>query len=594
MSEDRVDVFGGVDTGRDIHVGAVVDTVGRVVGSESFVAEATGYEQLVAWLRSKGHLVRVGVEGTGSYGAGLARYLTEASIEVVEVNRPNRQLRRLRGGKSDSVDAEGAARAAASGEATAVPKSGVGPVECIRMLLVARRSATKARTQAANQIHSLVVTAPEQVKRQLAGLKLKARVRVCARWRPGQAQTTVAYAKKALRHLARRYQTLDAEINQLEADTRRLCARANPALLAAKGVGPDTASVLLVAAGDNPGRMKSEKSFAALCGASPVQASSGQIVRHRLNQGGKTASQQRAVADRHHPDTNRPCHPTIRRTAPGPRKKEAGDHPLPQAAHRPTDLPPPHQPATNPELRPPTRPASTRRYHHHPGRPSPPNTSQPHLRTRARPRPQPPTRHPLPEVAPHPPPGPTVDLTTIGASSPVGRFGGCLGCLGGVGGGWCFGVRGGAGGGWSCPAFSDTSRFVIHRVVGGSFRSLRVSGIRWLSAAGGGCRNLRCSRRRRSGPGSGWRSWSGPGVRSRGWRRTTRLPHCRKRRLVVPSILRCRLGHSGPGTPPRCIGNPYPNDGSPSPAVACDGHVQSVGDQRCSHVISHGPSNDPP
>ena len=224
--------------------------------------------------------------GCGSYGAGLARYLTAAHIEVVEVNRPNRQLRRQRGGKSDSVDAEGAARAAASGQATAVPKSGDGPVECIRMLVVARRSATKARTQAANQIHSLVVTAPEQVKRQLGGLKLKARVRVCARWRPGEAQTTVAYAKKALRHLARRYQTLDAEITQLEADIRRLCAKANPALLAAEGVGPDTASALLAAAGDNPERMRSEKSFAALCGASPVQASSGQIVRHRLNQGG--------------------------------------------------------------------------------------------------------------------------------------------------------------------------------------------------------------------------------------------------------------------------------------------------------------------
>ena len=138
------------------------------------------------------------MEGTGSYGAGLARYLTEAGIEVVEVNRPNRQLRRQKGGKTDSVDAEAAARAAASGEATAVPKSGDGPVECLRMLLVARRSATKARTQAANQIHALVVTAPEPLKHQLKGKNLKARVKVCARWRPGEAQTTTAYAKKAL------------------------------------------------------------------------------------------------------------------------------------------------------------------------------------------------------------------------------------------------------------------------------------------------------------------------------------------------------------------------------------------------------------
>ncbi len=267
-------------------MGAVVDSAGRLLGSESFAAERAGYRQMVAWFGSQGCLVRVGVEGTGSYGAGLARYLTAADIDVVEVNRPNRQLRRQKGGKSDSVDAEGAARAAASGEAAAVPKSGDGPVECLRMLLVARRSATKARTQAANQIHSVIVGAPEPVKHQLKGMNLRARVRVCARWRPGEAQTTAAYAKKVLRHLARRYQTLDAEITELEGDIRRLCARANPALLAANGVGPDTASVLLVAAGDNPGRMKSERSFAALCGTSPVQASSGQTIRHRLNRGG--------------------------------------------------------------------------------------------------------------------------------------------------------------------------------------------------------------------------------------------------------------------------------------------------------------------
>jgi len=241
---------------------------------------------MVAWFEAQGCVVRVGVEGTGSYGAGLARHLMAAGVEVVEVNRPNRQLRRQRGGKSDPVDAEAAARAAASGEAVAVPKSADGPVECIRMLLVARRSATKARTQAANQIHSVTVTAPELLKHQLRGLGLKARVRTCARWRPGQEQTTVAYAKKTLRHLARRYRALDAEIDELDVEIRGLCAEANPALLATEGVGPETAAVLLVAAGDNPERMGTEASFAALCGASPIQASSGQRVRHRLNRGG--------------------------------------------------------------------------------------------------------------------------------------------------------------------------------------------------------------------------------------------------------------------------------------------------------------------
>ena len=286
MSGTGVEVWGGVDTHRDFHVAAVVDSVGRVVGSEPFGADHSGYRRMAAWMQAKGQLVRVGVEGTGSYGAGLARFLAEANIEVVEVNRPNRQLRRHKGGKSDSVDAEAAARAAASGQATAVPKSGVGPVECIRMLLVVRRSATKARTQAANQIHSLAVTAPEQVKRRLRGLNIGARVRVCAAFRPGTDHTTTTYAKRALRRLARRYQALDREVAQLDVEIRDLCAQANPALLGAAGVGPDTAAALLVAAGDNPGRMKSEKSFAALCGSSPVQASSGQTIRHRLNRGG--------------------------------------------------------------------------------------------------------------------------------------------------------------------------------------------------------------------------------------------------------------------------------------------------------------------
>ena len=281
---DEVVVFGGVDTHRDTHVGAVVDTAGRLLGSAQFRADPAGYARLVAWMESRGRVARVGVEGTGSYGAGLARHLGEADIDVVEVNRPNRQLRRRRG-KDDHTDAEAAARAALSGEATAVPKSGDGPVEWIRMLTVVRRSAIKARTQAANQIHSVLTVAPEPLKAQLNDMNLKAQVRVCARFRPS-GESTVSYAKQALRRLARRYQTLEVEIVELDVEIRRLCAKANPALLGAHGVGPDCAAALLIAAGDNPERMKSERSFAALCGVSPVQASSGRRVRHRLNRGG--------------------------------------------------------------------------------------------------------------------------------------------------------------------------------------------------------------------------------------------------------------------------------------------------------------------
>ncbi|MDE0132958.1 MAG: IS110 family transposase [bacterium] len=271
MSEDR-DVFGGVDTHRDTHVAAVVDTAGRVLASSPFPADATDYEQLGGWLQSHGNLARVGIQGTGSYGAGLTRHLMSISVEVVEVNRPNRQLRR-RYGKTDTTDAEAAARAALSGQASGVPKSGNGPVEAIRMLSVARRSAIKARTQAVNQIHALVVTAPDQVKHHLSGLSPKARVKTCAGFRPGTANTTIRYAKAALRSLARRYQTLTAEIEELTTQINRLCAQANPALLATPGIGPDIAAALLIAAGDNPERMATEASFAALCGVSPVQAS---------------------------------------------------------------------------------------------------------------------------------------------------------------------------------------------------------------------------------------------------------------------------------------------------------------------------------
>ncbi len=285
MSGKRVEVVGGVDTHRDVHVAAVVDTAGRVLGTMPFSADTVGYEQMSEWFQSYGDLIRVGVEGTGSYGAGLARHLAGVDVRVVEVNRPNRQMRR-RWGKTDTIDAQAAARAALNGEARGTPKSGDGLVEAIRMLMVARRSAVKARTQAINQMHSLVVTAPEQVKHQLKGLSSKARVEVCASFRPGAAHTTVRYAKQALRHLARRWQTLTSEIKELDPQIRGLCARANPALLATLGVGGDTAAALLIAAGDNPQRMRSEASFAALCGVSPVQASSGQTVRHRLNRGG--------------------------------------------------------------------------------------------------------------------------------------------------------------------------------------------------------------------------------------------------------------------------------------------------------------------
>ena len=286
MTQDHPAVFGGVDTHKHTHVAAVLDGAGRVLGSAAFDADTAGYTALLGWLGGHGSVERVGVEGTGSYGAGLARHLAAAGVDVVDVNRPNRQMRRRRG-KTDTVDAEAAARAALNGSAAVVPKSADGCVEAIRTLRVARRSAVKARTVAANQIDAVVVTAPEPVKDRLRALNTARTVEACARMRPGTHGDLVrAAAKRALRSLARRHQALTAEIKHLDAELRRLCERANPALLGACGVGAETAAALLVAAGDNPERLRSEASFAALCGTSPIEASSGRTVRHRLNRGG--------------------------------------------------------------------------------------------------------------------------------------------------------------------------------------------------------------------------------------------------------------------------------------------------------------------
>jgi len=279
-------VTGGVDTHAEVHVAGMVDQAGRVLGTQEFPATTKGYQALLAWMRSHGELVKAGVEGTGSYGAGLARYLAAAGVQVTEVIRPNRQARRRRG-KSDAADAVAAALAALNGEASGTPKARDGAVESIRALQVARRGAIKARTQAGNQLRDLIVTAAEQLRGKLAGLPTLQRVTVAARFRPGDLTDPAEAAKAAMAAVARRHQVLTAEITQLDTCLDALVAQAAPAgFLAKTGVGTQVAATLLVTAGDNPGRLVTEASFAALCGASPVDASSGKQRRHRLNRGG--------------------------------------------------------------------------------------------------------------------------------------------------------------------------------------------------------------------------------------------------------------------------------------------------------------------
>jgi transposase len=280
------EVILGVDTHLDVHVAVALDRLGRRLGEVSVPTTAKGYERLVRWAEGLGTVRCAGVEGTSSYGAGITRYLRTAAIPVTEVERPKRRHLH-RSSKSDSRDAESAARTVLAGETAGVPKSADGCVEMIRALRAARRSAMKARTQAANQLQGLRVTAPEELRHRLRALSTKELVGVAARFRLGDDPHDVLAATKfALRSVARRYEALSKEIAELDAQLDRLVTQVAPELVSLPGIGTDHAATLLTVAGDNPKRLRSEASFASLCGVSPIEASSGKIVRHRLNRGG--------------------------------------------------------------------------------------------------------------------------------------------------------------------------------------------------------------------------------------------------------------------------------------------------------------------
>lgn len=284
--EDVAEVVLGVDTHLDFHVAVVLDPLGRRLGESKIPTTVRGYRNLLSWAEGFGPVRCAGVEGTGSYGAGLARHLKAAGIAVVEVERPKRRHLR-RKGKSDPIDAEAAARAVLAGQGAGVPKSGDGRVEMIRTLRSARRSAVKARVQAANLLKAMLVTAPEALRRRLRDLPTKELVAVVGRFRLcGEPDDVEAATKFALRSVTRRYQVLSEEIAGLDAQLERLVAQVSPELVSLPGVGTHHAATLLVLAGDNPERLKSEASFASLCGVSPIEASSGKVVRHRLNRGG--------------------------------------------------------------------------------------------------------------------------------------------------------------------------------------------------------------------------------------------------------------------------------------------------------------------
>ncbi|MFC6463320.1 IS110 family transposase [Paracoccus aerius] len=284
-------IVGGVDTHKDLHVAAVVDNHDRILGTSSFAATRQGYRQMLAWMRSLGQLQRVGIRSTGSYGAGLLRFLQAAGIEVLEITAPDRQDRRRRG-KNDDLDAQNAAHAALAGARTVTPRTRDGMVESLRVLKACRKTAVTARRVALQMIHNTIVCAPDILRDQLRHMTRMQLVRTLAAWRPdltAYREVEAAY-RISLKSLARRYIELHDEIADLDMMIKAIVEDLAPELVARNSIGHNGAAQLLLTAGDNPERLKSEASFAALCGASPVPASSGKTVRHRLNRGGDRAA----------------------------------------------------------------------------------------------------------------------------------------------------------------------------------------------------------------------------------------------------------------------------------------------------------------
>ncbi len=279
----------GVDTHKDVHVAVALDLLGARLGECSAPAKTSGYVEVEEWAAALGDPVAFGVEGTSSYGAGLAQHLGRRGHKVIEVNRVDRSARR-NNAKSDPIDAEAAARSVLSGVSTATAKSRDGAVEIIRLIKIARDSAVKSRSQAMITLKATLVTVPAELREPLEGLTDTKLIQRCSSLRPGEIVDIHAGAKHSLRALARRWLGLTTEIEGHRRELERLTRAVAPRMIAALGIGSDTAAEMLIAVGDNPDRLNSEAAFASLCGVCPIPASSGKTNRHRLNRGGNRAA----------------------------------------------------------------------------------------------------------------------------------------------------------------------------------------------------------------------------------------------------------------------------------------------------------------
>lgn len=321
----RTDVVVGVDTHKDEHMAVALDGVGGHLGAHVLAATPDGYASLLAWAHEKGRIVAFGVEGTGSYGSGLARYLRRQGVRVYEVSRPPRRGERRAAGKSDLIDAQHAAREVLSGAATAVPKAADGNVEVLRLIKIARDTAVKSRTQAIITLKSVIVTTSDELRADLERLSDFRLITACAELTGGSPSDPPSAAHYVLRSLARRWLALHEEVKEHTRHLERITDETAPQLTACFGIGFDCAAEMLTAAGDNGERIRSEAAFAKLCGVCPIPASSGRTTgRHRLNRGGNrqaNAALYRIVVVRlrwHQPTIDY----AARRTSEGRTKKE--------------------------------------------------------------------------------------------------------------------------------------------------------------------------------------------------------------------------------------------------------------------------------
>lgn len=284
----RSDVIVGVDTHKDEHVAFAIDGLGGTLGDPLFVpASPDGYADLLAWADSLGAIYAFGVEGCGSYGCGLARFLRRQDQKVFEVARPRRTDRRL-SGKSDTLDAERAARSVLSGTGNATPKLADGKIEAIRLIKIARDTAVKAHTATLITLKAVLVTASDELRGRLEALTDHKLVVASAAFETQESVSDPEAAMRhALSHLARRWLDLHEEIKVHSSHLKILTKAVAPQMLERFGIGFDTAAELLITAGDNSERIRSEAAFAKMCGVCPIPTGSGKSSgRHRLNRGG--------------------------------------------------------------------------------------------------------------------------------------------------------------------------------------------------------------------------------------------------------------------------------------------------------------------